>query len=54
MPAQLRRVTDIGIVAVGEDRWEIYIGGAAGASVREGDVLATVEGRDQAIRITGV
>ncbi|MEY2456390.1 MAG: nitrite reductase large subunit, partial [Acidimicrobiaceae bacterium] len=47
-------VKDIGIVAVGDDRWEIYVGGAAGASVRKGDVLATVEGRDEAIRITGV
>ncbi len=51
-------VKDIGIVAVGsgdnEDRWEIYVGGAAGASVRKGDVLATVDGRDEAIRITGV
>jgi nitrite reductase (NADH) large subunit len=47
-------VKDIGIVAVGNDRWEIYVGGAAGASVRKGDVLATVDGRAEAIRITGV
>jgi nitrite reductase (NADH) large subunit len=47
-------VKDIGIVAVGDDRWELYIGGAAGASVRKGDVLATVEGRAEAIRLTGV
>ncbi|MBE8523196.1 NAD(P)/FAD-dependent oxidoreductase [Amycolatopsis sp. H6(2020)] len=47
-------VKDIGIVAVGEDRWEVYVGGAAGASVRKGDLLATVEGRAEAIRITGV
>jgi nitrite reductase (NADH) large subunit len=47
-------VKDIGLVAVGDDRWEVYIGGAAGASVRKGDVLTTVQGRDEAIRITGV
>lgn len=47
-------VKDIGIVAVGDNRWEIYIGGAAGASVRRGDVLATVDGRDEAVRLTGV
>jgi nitrite reductase (NADH) large subunit len=47
-------VKDIGVVAVGDDRWEIYIGGAAGASVRKGDVLATVDGRPEALRLTGV
>ena len=47
-------VKDIGIVAVGDDRWELYVGGAAGASVRRGDVLATVDGRAEAIRLTGV
>ncbi len=47
-------VKDVGIVAVGDDRWELYVGGAAGASIRKGDVLATVDGRDEAIRITGL
>ena len=47
-------VKDIGIVAVGDDRWEVYIGGAAGASVRKGDVLATVDGRAEAVRLTAV
>ncbi len=47
-------VKDIGIVAVGDDRWEIYVGGAAGASIRKGDVLTTVDGRDEAVRLTGV
>ena len=47
-------VKDIGLVAVGEDRWEVYVGGAAGASVRKGDVLVTVQGRVEAIRLTGV
>ena len=33
-------VKDVGAVAIG--KWEIYIGGAAGAHVRKGDVLCTV------------
>jgi nitrite reductase (NADH) large subunit len=50
-------VKDIGLVAVGGDetgdRWEIYVGGAAGASVRKGDVLATVNGHAEALRLCG-
>jgi nitrite reductase (NADH) large subunit len=47
-------VKDLGIVAVGDDRWDVYIGGAAGAGVRKGDVLITVTGRDEAIRVSGL
>lgn len=47
-------VKDIGLVAVGEDRWEVYVGGAAGASIRKGDVLAVVTGRTEALALTGV
>jgi len=46
-------VKDIGAVAVGGDKWEIYVGGAAGAHVRKGDVLCTVDGEDAVMRITG-
>lgn len=46
-------VKDVGIVAVEGGRWEIYIGGAAGAHVRKGDLLATVQRREHAITITG-
>ena len=35
-------VKDIGVVAV-EGGWEMYVGGAAGATVRKGDLLATVD-----------
>ena len=45
-------VKDIGAVAVGGDKWEIYVGGAAGAHIRKGDVLCTVEGEDAVMRIT--
>jgi nitrite reductase (NADH) large subunit len=43
-------VKDIGLVAV-EGGWELYVGGAAGATVRKGDLLATVLKSDDAIRL---
>ncbi|HEY3018703.1 MAG TPA: (2Fe-2S)-binding protein, partial [Solirubrobacteraceae bacterium] len=42
-------VKDIGLVAV-EGGWEVYVGGAAGSTVRKGDLLATVTASDEAIR----
>lgn len=35
-------VKDIGVVAI-EGGWQVYVGGAAGGSVRKGDVISTVE-----------
>ena len=46
-------VKDVGIVAVEGGRWEIYVGGAAGATVRKGDLLATVDSHDEAVTLTG-
>jgi nitrite reductase [NAD(P)H] large subunit len=43
-------VKDIGLVAVGEDRWQVRIGGAAGGNVREADVLCTASSRAEALR----
>ena len=43
-------VKDIGLVAV-EGGWEIYVGGAAGATVRKGDLLATVTTEQEAKRV---
>jgi len=43
-------VKDIGLVAV-EGGWEIYVGGAAGGTVRKGDLLAAVETPQEAIRL---
>src|SRR3954454_11750731 len=42
-------VKDIGLVAV-EGGWEIYVGGAAGGTVRKGDLLVTVKTSAEAIR----
>jgi nitrite reductase (NADH) large subunit len=44
-------VKDIGVVGV-EGGWQIRIGGAAGASVREADILCTVETTAEALRVT--
>jgi nitrite reductase (NADH) large subunit len=43
-------VKDIGLVAVGDDRWQVRIGGAAGGNVREADVLCTADSRAEALR----
>jgi nitrite reductase (NADH) large subunit len=43
-------VKDIGLVAV-EGGWEIYVGGAAGGTVRKGDMLAKVATSDEAMRL---
>jgi nitrite reductase (NADH) large subunit len=44
-------IKDIGLVAVGDDRWQLRVGGAAGGNVREADVLCTVDSRAEALRV---
>ena len=44
---------DLGVVAVDGGRWEIYVGGAAGAHIRKGDLLATVDSADEVMALTG-
>jgi nitrite reductase (NADH) large subunit len=46
-------VKDVGAVAVEGGKWEIYVGGAAGAHVRKGDLLCTVESHEQALIMSG-
>jgi nitrite reductase (NADH) large subunit len=46
-------VKDLGAVAVEGGKWEIYIGGAAGSSVRKGDVLCTVSGHEEVLKYMG-
>ena len=46
-------VKDVGLVAVEGDQWQIYVGGAAGATIRKGDILATVDSHEEAMTITG-
>ncbi|OGW60156.1 MAG: hypothetical protein A2V83_06245 [Nitrospirae bacterium RBG_16_64_22] len=45
-------VKDIGLVGI-MGGWEIYVGGAAGMSVRKGDLLATVSTREEAVELAG-
>ncbi|MBO0676342.1 NAD(P)/FAD-dependent oxidoreductase [Mycolicibacterium sp. S2-37] len=44
---------DLGVVAVDGGRWEMYVGGAAGAHVRKGDLLATVDSPAEVMTLTG-
>jgi nitrite reductase (NADH) large subunit len=43
----------VGAVAIGDGKWEIYVGGAAGAHVRKGDLLCTVGSHDEVLRLSG-
>ena len=44
---------DLGVVAVGDGRWEIYVGGAAGAHIRKGDLLATPDDPETVVTLAG-
>jgi nitrite reductase (NADH) large subunit len=46
-------VKDVGAVAIEGGRWEVYVGGAAGSSVRKGDVLCVVDTHDDVIKYAG-
>jgi len=46
-------VKDLGAVAIEGGKWEIYIGGAAGSSVRKGDLLCTVDSHEDVLKYMG-
>ena len=46
-------VKDLGAVAIEGGKWEIYVGGAAGGTVRKGDLLCTVSTHDEVLRMMG-
>jgi nitrite reductase (NADH) large subunit len=46
-------VKDLGAVAIEGGQWEIYIGGAAGGSVRKGDLLCTVNSHEEVLTYMG-
>ncbi len=46
-------VKDLGAVAIEGGKWEIYIGGAAGSSVRKCDVLCVVDTHDEVLLYMG-
>lgn len=46
-------VKDVGVVAIEGGKWEIYIGGAAGGTVRKGDLLCTVDTHAEVLTLVG-
>jgi len=46
-------VKDLGAVAIDGGKWEIYLGGAAGGTVRKGDLLCTVDSHDDVLKYMG-
>jgi len=46
-------IKDVGAVAIGDGKWEIYVGGAGGSHVRKGDLLCTVGSEDEVLQISG-
>jgi nitrite reductase (NADH) large subunit len=46
-------VKDVGAVAVEGGKWEIYVGGAAGAHVRKGDLLCVVDSHEAVLLLSG-
>ena len=46
-------IKDLGAVAIGDGKWEIYVGGAGGSHVRKGDLLCTVDGEDAVMHVAG-
>src|SRR5580698_7905874 len=46
-------VKDLGAVAVEGGKWEIYIGGAAGSSIRKGDILCHAESHEEVLKYMG-
>ncbi len=46
-------VKDVGAVAIEGGHWEIYVGGAAGAHIRKGDILCVVDSHEEVIQIMG-
>jgi len=46
-------VKDLGAVAIEGGQWEIYVGGAAGGSVRKGDLLCTVDTHADVLKYMG-
>ena len=39
-------IKDVGAVAIGDGKWEIYVGGAGGSHVRKGDLLCVVDSEE--------
>jgi nitrite reductase (NADH) large subunit len=42
---------DVGAVAVEGGKWELYVGGAAGAHIRKGDLLCTLDSQEAVLKM---
>jgi nitrite reductase (NADH) large subunit len=42
---------DVGAVAVEGGKWELYVGGAAGAHIRKGDLLCTLDSQEAVLHV---
>jgi nitrite reductase (NADH) large subunit len=46
-------VKDFGAVAIGDGKWELYVGGAAGSHIRKGDLLCVVDSHEAVLLLAG-
>jgi nitrite reductase (NADH) large subunit len=46
-------IADVGAMAIGDGKWEIYVGGAGGSHLRKGDVLCIVDTEDDVLLYAG-
>jgi nitrite reductase (NADH) large subunit len=46
-------VKDVGAVAVEGGKWEIYVGGAGGSTVRKGDILCVTDSHEDVLKYMG-
>lgn len=46
-------VKDVGAVAIGDGKWELYIGGSAGSHIRQGDLMCIVDNEEDVLLYSG-
>jgi nitrite reductase (NADH) large subunit len=46
-------ITDVGAVAIGDGKWEIYVGGTGGLHAHKGDILCVVDNEDDVLFYAG-
>jgi nitrite reductase (NADH) large subunit len=44
---------DVGVVGIEGGRWQVYVGGAAGSTVRKGDMLCVVDTHEEVLTFVG-
>jgi nitrite reductase (NADH) large subunit len=46
-------IADVGAMAIGDGKWEIYVGGAGGLHAHKGDILCVVDNEDDVLLYAG-